>query len=104
MGRKRKKQNEKLPKYVYLSKGRYTWRPYEDGKLGKEVRLCSGDATLSEIWAAYEALNLNDYNSLRWLFSKYMASLQFKNLAPKTKKELERQKNTICSAKLRGGR
>ena len=33
-----------------------------------------------------------------------MASLQFKNLAPKTKKELERQKNTICSAKLRGGR
>ena len=39
---------KKLPPYVYLSKNRYVWRPYENGQLGKEQRLCSVDATTAE--------------------------------------------------------
>ena len=45
MGRKRNKENEKLPPYVYLAKGRYELRSYgEDKKSYRTIGLCGSDA------------------------------------------------------------
>lgn len=93
MGKKRnKKADEKLPKYCYLQKGRYIYKAYagrENGKtkFKKEIRLCSADATMSQVWAAYEALMGTPQNTISSLFSKYFSSPKFNNLAPKTKKQ-----------------
>ncbi|MBU0730404.1 MAG: hypothetical protein KKA70_11745 [Proteobacteria bacterium] len=104
MGRKRKKEFEKLPPYVYLAKGRYIWRPYEDGKLGKEIRLCNEKASFAEIWSAYETITGQERNTLRWLLNEYTISDQYGKLASSTRKVMEYQKNIICSTQLRDGR
>jgi integrase len=97
MGRKRKKENSKLPPYVYLSQGRYIYRPYTDGKLKTPIRLCSEKSSLSEVWAAYEAMTEDFHGSLRWLLDAYCLSSEFLRLKPKTQREFLRQKEAICS-------
>lgn len=104
MGRKRDKQNEKLPPYVYLAKGRYVLRSYANGKLGHEKRLCGGEASLSEVWAAYEAVTGKESDTLQWLFSEFLQSAQFKQLAAKTQREMDRQKEVVCGCSLNDGR
>jgi integrase len=104
MGRKRDKNNAKLPPYVYLAKGRYIFRQYINGKLGKEKRLCNGDATLSEVWAAFEAITGREQNTMRWLFSEFLGSNQFRQMASKTQKEMDRQSLAISKRRLNDGR
>ena len=63
MPRPRKKAHQKLPKYVYLDKGRYFLKPYVglvNGKptFGKQIWLAPDTATIDEIWEAYTGHNL----------------------------------------------
>ena len=104
MGRKRKSQNEKLPPYVYLSKGRYVFRIYHNGKLGKEIRLCNKQASLSEIWTAYEAVISQERNTLQWLLKEYLKTDSFKELSSLTKRDYERYFEVICSRSMTDGR
>lgn len=97
MARPRSKGNEKLPSYVYLSKGRYILKVYEKGIFVKEIRLCGSEASLAEVWAAYESVFSQGFNTLRWLINKYICSDQFKELAFSTQRERERQKEKICN-------
>ena len=103
---RRRQKNPKLPKYVYLAKGRYVYRPYdpETRKLGREIRLCSGDAPISEVWQAYEALQGKPMDTLAWLCQKYLASEAFHGLAKKTRHEYQRTADKILDYRLKDGR
>lgn len=106
MGRKRKSADaSRLPKYVYLAKGRYVWRPYQDGKLAAETVLCPADAPISKVWAAWEALQADGAprRSLRWLIDQYLSSADYRRLAPKTQRDYDATARRICGAKLRNG-
>lgn len=104
MGRPRN-SDDKLPRYVYLAKGRYVYRPYKDGKLLPERRLCSGTAPRSEVWAAYEAAVSPDASphSFRWLARKYLKSETFRALARATRKDYAQSHAWVCAAKLKSG-
>jgi integrase len=105
----RKKENAKLPPRVYKDRSRYYYRPYlgrEDGKprYGKFIRLCGLDASLAEVWAAYESVVNEDKNSLDWLVGEYMASEQHKELAGKTQLEYQSYSRIILDFPLVNGR
>lgn len=104
MGRKRKTDSP-LPKYVYLAKGRYVYRPYRDGKIRGEILLCPGDSPISKVWQAYEAaIAEHDVKrSLSWLFAEYFKSDLFRSKAVRTRKDYESYAKRILGAKLRNG-
>jgi integrase len=105
MGRSRKvKADNRLPPYVYLAKGRYVFRHYQDGKLGKEVILCKAGAALSDVWKAYEALQANaPRRTLAWIIDQYLASADYKRLKPVTQKDYAGYARRIGAAKLKSG-
>lgn len=105
---KRKPENEKLPPRVYRDQSRYKYRPYlgrENGqpKYGKPIRLCGLDASISEVWQAYENLINKDNNTLSWLVGEYLKSGQFKELAGKTQYEYTGYSNLILDFKMKSG-
>jgi len=102
MGRKRK-TGEKLPPYVYLAKGRYILRPYRDGKLQAEIRLCIDNSTLAEVWAAYEAAVGKPRDTFRWLATEYFGSSQYRRLSRSTKRSYEAAFARIVDAPLVNG-
>lgn len=104
MGRKRKKESRNLPPYVYKSYGQYHYRLYEDGKLQSPVRLCSSEASVAEVWAAYESITEKEFGSLRWLLDAFVNSSEFRSLKIRTQKEYLRQKEFICKVKVAGGK
>lgn len=104
MGRKRKKGNEKLPTYVYLTKGRYVYRPYEKGKLGREVRLCDADATMVELWSAYEEIQGVTRDNFKWLGQLYLDSSDFRSKAESTRGEYLRMFGRIVARRMQSGR
>ena len=103
MARDRKKDNERLPPYVYPRAERkcYVYRPYEgtNGKgkpiMGKPVRLCSIDAPLSEVWQAYESLQTKSKNTLQWLLDTYNASDANKRNATSSQRQHESYRNAL---------
>lgn len=106
---KRNRENEKLPPRVYKDRSRYFYRPYlgrENGqpKYGKPIRLCGLDATVSEIWQAYERLLNKDNDTLLWLVGEYLKSGQFKELAGKTQNEYQGYANIILAFEMANGR
>lgn len=106
MGRNRKsKTDNRLPSYVYLAKGRYVWREYRDGKLGREVVLCPGDSPIAKVWAAHEALMKDGAprRTLRWLFDQYLASPAYQRLAVSTRADYAKYARRIAGTKLRNG-
>lgn len=95
MPRPRLRKNQRLPQYVYLSKGRYVWRPYlgskrGKGQFGKEVVLCPGDASMSMVWEAYDKASASKGDTLRWLIDTYLESDHFANNITPTTQELYR--------------
>jgi hypothetical protein len=83
VGRPRKNpQDVRLPKYVYLKKGRYVHvAPLGSGKLGPETVLAPGAAPLRQVWEAYEALRGDvGQGTLHWLCAKYLESPVFHRL------------------------
>ncbi|SMF96837.1 Phage integrase family protein [Methylomagnum ishizawai] len=106
MGRNRKsKTDQRLPPYVYLAKGRYVWREYKDGKLGREVVLCPGDTPIAKVWAAHSALIAEGipHRTLRWLFEQYQASPVFQRLAVSTRADYAKYARRIADFPLRNG-
>lgn len=111
MPRRRSRDREQLPKYVYRSKGRYVWRAYlgvEDGRarFAPDVPLCSVNAPLTEVWEAYRAVQADTAaaGTLGWLLDDYLASPQFAALADSTRAMYERNARTIRKTRLKGGR
>lgn len=106
VGKRNNPQDRRLPKYVYLSKGRYVYRPRLNSRqLSKETVLCSDDASLREIWEAYEALTAaQPRGSLSWISEQYLASSEFGELAPRTQKDYRTYHRQLMQTKLADGR
>lgn len=70
----------KLPPYVYRGRSAHEYKPYRGvGVARPTIRLCPLDATMSEVWAAWEALQATDeHGTLRWLLLEYQKSPEFK--------------------------
>ena len=105
----RNKENVKLPKRVYKDRSRYVYRPYlgcVDGKpkYAKPIRLCGLDATMSEIWQAYENLINKDNNTLDWIVGEYLKSAHFKEKASKTQAEYRNYADIILNFQLTNNR
>ncbi len=106
MGRKRKNTNDnRLPSYVYKSKGRYIHKPYlgrENGKTrwGPEIVLALADASMSEIWKAYEAIQGAPQYTLKWLANQYLESQKFADLADSTRKSYRECHNQVMNTPL----
>ncbi|MGZ8213511.1 MAG: tyrosine-type recombinase/integrase [Methylosarcina sp.] len=107
MGRKRTEKNHHaLPKYVYIRRGWYIYRPHlGEGKLGKDIKLCPEKSPLSEVWLRYEALAGTGAprKTLNWLFEQYLASAQHADKADKTRKEYELNAKTLSRTPLKTG-
>ncbi len=105
VGRRRNQQDERLPKYVYLKKNRYVYVQHLGrGQLGKELVLCPGDASLRQIWEAYEAATAKEPMTLCWLCNKYLESPIHLQKHPATRKDYERSHKQVISARLKDGR
>lgn len=77
-----------LPAYVYWDpsgRGRWIWRQYADGKLGRAVRLCGPNATLRDIWEAYELASAAPaVDTLQSLIARFEQSPAWSDLAATT--------------------
>ncbi len=104
MGRRRKSQ-QPLPKYVYLAKGRYVYRPWQDGRLQKEVVLCPEDSAISEVWKAYEALTAEKATprTLAWLIEQFLSSAQFRQLSANTQHDYRKYARHITGTSTKSG-
>ncbi len=105
----RKRENSKLPPRVYKDRSRFYYRPYlgrENGKpkYGKFIRLCGLDASIAEVWAAYENVVNKENNTLDWLIGKYLESDQYKELSGKGQLEYKNYADTILNFSLSNGR
>lgn len=93
--RRRQKQNEKLPPYVYLKHGRYV-RVYYDPATQKqrERRLCAGDCTVSEVWKYYEGSAVAA--NLAGLAQRFEASPAWRILSVSTQRDYRDCRKTVC--------
>jgi integrase len=93
---------EALPNYVYFDpagRGRWILRLYADGKLGRAVRLCCAQATLREIWDAYEhATAAPVADTLQALISQFEQSPTWADLAKSTQEDYRASAHMITSA------
>ncbi len=99
-------KNKQLPKYVYISKGRYVYRPYysKTKTKGREIPLCSVTKPIAFVWKQY--LNITEKpqgESLNVLFNKFLKSIEFNDLSPRTKKEYMTYAENICQFPLKSG-
>ncbi|OIN13918.1 integrase [Shewanella algae] len=90
---KRKPEDAWMPKGVYLHKvrGKPTSYIMKNGK--RTITLCSASSTRAEVWTAYEAAiekSLTKYTFKR-MADEYQASVTFKELAPRTQRDRERE-------------
>lgn len=105
MGRNRKKINQQLPKYVYLSKGRYVYKPYlGNGQFGKEIVLAKGDVPLSKVHREYEKIiGVSNY-TVRWLINEYLGSQEFQEKAAYTQRDYRKYSCALINTKLINGK
>ncbi|WP_368882240.1 tyrosine-type recombinase/integrase [Shewanella algae] len=90
---KRKPEDAWMPKGVYLHKvrGKPTSYIMKNGK--RTITLCAASSTRAEVWTAYEAAiekSLTKYTFKR-MADEYQASATFKELAPRTQRDRERE-------------
>lgn len=111
MPRKRTRSDSRLPAYVSLSKGRYVWRPYlgrRDGRtvFGKEIVLCRGDATIPQVWDAYNqaARDGPAFGTIDWLLDRFFASRRFAELASRTQQDYRKYRAPLTDRRTRAGR
>ena len=80
MGKDRKKSNQKLPKHVYINRGRYVYIARIDGKQQKAIKIGNvADTTLADVWAAYRDLTEISTDTLEYLVKQYTDSKEFKS-------------------------
>lgn len=110
MPRERLRKNQRLPKYVYLSKGRYVLRPYLGskkgrGQFGREVVLCPGDSSMSVVWQAYDQAVAAKGDTLGWMIDLYLAGDYFKSeISPQTKELYQQYARQLKAHELEDGR
>lgn len=107
MGRKRDSNDQaSLPKYVYIRRGWYIYRPHlGQGKLGKDIKLCPEDARISEVWKRYESLTCvtAPRKTMDWLFEQYLTSSQHAEKSIKTKKDYEKNAKKLSQTLTKTG-
>lgn len=103
MPRQRKPENRNLPPGVYREKGRYVFRSWEEGRLKSGVFLCRENAPLSQVWAAYEALQPKKEQLLRDLVRDYMAGEKYLSLAYKTRRGIDNAFHNLLERPLASG-
>lgn len=98
-----------LPEYVYWDtkgSGRWVWRRYNpDTKRSTSVRLAGQEATLREIWEAYERLTRSQSNkrTLRWLMDKFTQSTEWGELSPATQADYNKCAKAMFSTPTKSG-
>jgi len=109
MPRERLRKNQRLPKYVYLSKGRYVLRPYLGSKKGRaqfdrEVVLCPGDSSMSVVWQAYDQAVASKGDTLRWLIGLYLESDYYRSeISAKTQELYQQYARQLIEHELEAG-
>ena len=93
----------KLPPYVLSDKYGYRCKPYLGRVLGKikwapTVFLAPPDATMSEVWKAYEELTSGPKDTVGWLLNLYRDSERFKELSPKSQKDYSKAIEKLIQA------
>ncbi len=101
MGRKRRRVNSDLPKYVYKKRGSYVYRLYlgvVDGRAtyAPDVYLCPVSASKSAFWKAYEQATGERSDTLRWMLTKYSESSKFQALGKRTQEDYLSYIERIC--------
>lgn len=101
------KDATKLPKKVwYSNKGAGCWMlHYFDAELDKlrAKRLCGSDASMSEIWQAYDALQTQTETTFKSLSLDFQKSHQWRALSILTQEDYIGCHNHICSQKTGSG-
>ena len=93
----------KLPPYCLSDKYGYRYKPYLGRVLGKikwgpTVFLAPPDATMSEVWKAYEELTSGPKDTVGWLLNLYRDSERFKELSPKSQKDYSKAIEKLIQA------
>ena len=93
----------KLPPYCLSDKYGYRYKPYLGRVLGKikwgpTVFLAPPDATMSEVWKAYEELTSGPKDTVGWLLNLYRDSERFKELSPKSQKDYSKAIEKLIGA------
>lgn len=107
-GPRKNPQDLRLPKYVYLKKGRYVYVKYLGrGKLGPEIVLAPAGTPLRGVWEAYEHLDQTPQlqkGTLSWLCGQYLASTRFAELHQNTKTDYLLRYQHIAAQKTDAGK
>ena len=93
----------KLPHYVLSDKYGYRYKPYLGRVLGKikwgpTVFLAPPDASMSDVWKAYEELTSGPKDTVGWLLNLYRDSERFKELSPKSQKDYSKAIEKLIGA------
>ena len=93
----------KLPPYCLSDKYGYRYKPYLGRVLGKikwgpTVFLAPPDATMSDVWKAYEELTSGPKDTVGWLLNLYRDSERFKELSPKSQKDYSKAIEKLIGA------
>lgn len=102
----RKKKHPEFPPYTTIAKGRVIYRPYdsESKKKGKEIVLGPEGISTKEIWQIYLKVSEDqDGDSLRVLFNEFFKSIEFEELANRTKVLYLDFAENICNFPVEGG-
>lgn len=84
--RRRKRANEKLPPYVYKRRGCYVVGEYDpETQRVRYSRLCADNASLNDIWEAYNARQKQARDTLSWVGATFKKSTQYTQLAASTR-------------------
>ena len=96
-------QPEKLPNYVWYNtsgNGKWMLKYYDiDTQKWRSRRICSGKATLSQIWQAYESNNEEKKLTFRTLSVEFQKSNRWQKLALSTKNDYLLCHKQICERK-----
>ena len=101
--------NSTAPKYCYYRKNRWVFIPYVNGKVGKEItlkhnrKLIRSSDPMSWVWSAWEALKNDPSDSIGWLINKYLCSVKFDDLMPRTKRDYENSAAYLKKKELKNG-
>ena len=96
----------KLPKGVWYEPKGDRWRCRQtDQDIGKavKVRLCSGQATLSQIWQAYETRQEHYVTTFKSLSLEFQKSQKWRELSPLTQSDYRHCHAKICATPTKTG-
>ena len=96
----------KLPNGIWYDPRGDRWRTRQlDEATGKakKIRLCSGQATLSQIWQAFEARQHHATTTFKSLSLDFQKSLKWRELSPLTQSDYRHCHAKICASKTKNG-